>query len=660
MIKPVHEVTAPADHVMYRPDIDGLRAVAVVAVLIFHAFPGALQGGFTGVDVFFVISGFLISSNIYKGLDNNTFSFVGFYARRFRRIFPALTIVLAAVLLFGWFALFPDEYASLGKHVAAGAGFVSNIILLTETGYFDASAWTKPLLHLWSLGVEEQFYIFWPLAVAAAWKLKLSRGILYVLTLAASFVLSIHLLGVNQSSAFYLPHSRFWELMVGALLAHWHLLSPLSFSLSRKVISVTLGSTLPLMGLLLIALSYVWAQEGSSFPGYWATLPTAGAAMIIAADPQCWISRNLLSARPMVWIGLISYPLYLWHWPILSIARVMNGGPPSTWVTWALLLIAVAFSWLTYRLVETPLRHRKGNTIVALLIGAMTLIGLAGASIGYWGGLPDRSNVAPYAKLSSLLVGTTWKYTSNDVCTSTYPDTFRYFCYQRDRSPPDAMLIGNSFANHLYAGFIENPELAHLNVLSYGSCQPGGRPIDCEEQRKIIENNPSIKYVFISERWPRPDSDAPDKETYNGTPKFVAGTTENQYKTFWGDYIDFLMKRGIKVFIFGPKPEVTYDARSCFSRPLMPAANSCTLSRSEADRQTQAMTKVLRDLTESRPGVVYFDQMPLICGQKECSLTKNGLPLLRDETGHYSEYGSAQQLSRFVDWARGNWPEILK
>jgi hypothetical protein len=380
--------------------------------------------------------------------------------------------------------------------------------------------------------------------------------------------------------------------------------------------------------------------------------------MIIAANPNCWISRNVLSAKPMIWVGLISYPLYLWHWPVLSFARIMNGGPPSTWVTWTLLILALALAWLTYSLIESPLRRRSGNTNVIMLVGAMTLIGLVGASVKYWNGLPDRSNVAPYAKLNSLIVGPSWKYTANDICTSMHPDTFRYFCYQKDKSPPDVMLIGNSFANHLYAGFVDNPELAHLNVLSYGSCQPGGRLIDCEVQRKIIEHNLSIKYVFISERWPVPDSDAPDKEI-KGVPNFIAGKTENQYKTFWGDYIDFLIRRGIKVFVFGPKPEVNYDIRSCYSRPLMPGANSCIISRTEANRQTQAITKTLKELAESRPGVVYFDQMPLICGEKECSLTKSGLPLLRDN-GHYSEYGSTQQLSRFVAWARVNFPEILR
>jgi len=186
------QVVGSKAFVKYRPDIDGLRAVAVLSVVVFHAFPELMKGGFIGVDIFFVISGFLISTIIFQNLDRGTFSFSEFYARRIRRIFPALLLVLIATYGFGWFALLADEYKQLGKHIVAGAGFVSNLVLWSEAGYFDNSAETKPLLHLWSLGIEEQFYIIWPFILWLGYKCKLRIAILIVALWVISFAINIY------------------------------------------------------------------------------------------------------------------------------------------------------------------------------------------------------------------------------------------------------------------------------------------------------------------------------------------------------------------------------------------------------------------------------------------------------------------------------------
>lgn len=196
-------------HPKYRPDIDGLRAVAVLAVVAFHAFPNWARGGFIGVDVFFVISGYLISTIIFKNLDKGTFSFTEFYARRIKRIFPALFLVLIACFAFGWFTLLADEYKQLGKHIAAGAGFISNFTLWNEAGYFDNSAETKPLLHLWSLGIEEQFYIVWPLFLWFAWKRKFSLLTITIVVAVASFVLNVNGIKQDMVATFYSPQTRF-------------------------------------------------------------------------------------------------------------------------------------------------------------------------------------------------------------------------------------------------------------------------------------------------------------------------------------------------------------------------------------------------------------------------------------------------------------------
>lgn len=279
-------------HPKYRPDIDGLRAVAIISVVAFHAFPGKLPGGFIGVDIFFVISGFLISKIIFSSLERDRFSLVEFYVRRIRRIFPALILVLVSCLIFGWFVLFDNEYRQLGKHTTASAGFIQNFILWRESGYFDKSAATKPLLHLWSLAIEEQFYIFWPLLLAFVWKRHWNFLILTAIIGAASFAANLYFTHSSPISSFYLPVSRFWELMVGGLLAYITLHRPQLIEKHKNGQSI-IGIALVLIGLLIL-------NDGKLFPGWWALLPTLGTFFIISAGPNAWLNQKLLANQVMV------------------------------------------------------------------------------------------------------------------------------------------------------------------------------------------------------------------------------------------------------------------------------------------------------------------------------------------------------------------------
>ena len=226
---------AEFSHPTYRADIDGLRAIAVLAVVGFHAFPATVTGGFIGVDIFFVISGFLISSIIFSNLEHNCFSFAEFYSRRIKRIFPALLLVLIASYAFAWFALLPDEYKQLGLHITGGASFMSNFVIWRESGYFDSAAETKPLLHLWSLAIEEQFYIFWPLLLAFVWKRKWSFIGITTTVAIISHAFNTYTITLNPNAAFYSPVSRFWELMFGGLLAYLGLHKPKWNSFPRRV-----------------------------------------------------------------------------------------------------------------------------------------------------------------------------------------------------------------------------------------------------------------------------------------------------------------------------------------------------------------------------------------------------------------------------------------
>lgn len=424
------------DHPQYRADIDGLRAIAVLSVVGFHAFPFWFKGGFIGVDIFFVISGFLISTIIIGSLERNSFSFVEFYSRRIKRIFPALLLVLIACFGFGWFVLLADEYEQLGKHIAAGAGFASNFVLWSESGYFDNAAETKPLLHLWSLSIEEQFYIVWPLLLWAAWKKRFNLLTIILLVAFVSFVLNIMGILKDAVAAFYSPQTRFWELLAGSTLAWVSLymqsaLSKLKHKLDNwlgvivyahalETIGKKLRNVQSLFGGLLIAIAVFVITKEKSFPGWWALLPTLGAVLIISAGAHAWLNRTLFSNRILVWFGLISYPLYLWHWPLLSFARVAESETPSREIRIAAVGISILFAWLTYRLVEKPIRlgpHRKIKT--AILVTLIMVVGYVGLNCWQHEGLKFRQaaqfrfSMDPTINAYATLIGADSNYISN-------------------------------------------------------------------------------------------------------------------------------------------------------------------------------------------------------------------------------------------------------
>lgn len=395
-------MTTPTPHLShpkYRPDIDGLRAIAVLSVVAFHAFPSSLKGGFIGVDVFFVISGFLISTIIFENLDRGTFSFGEFYARRIKRIFPALILVLILCLVFGWLSLLPDELNQLGKHVVAGAGFVSNLVLWSESGYFDNSAETKPLLHLWSLGIEEQFYIVWPFLIWAAWKRQINTLRIILSLLIGSFILNIWLIHTNPVATFYSPVTRFWELLCGSLLASYsnlkakndphnsYVFSEIGFLVSQfksKIdVQLVLSNLFSSVGIALLIIGFYLINKDMAFPGYWALLPVLGSAMIIMAGSKAWINRKILSNKIVVWFGLISFPLYLWHWPLLSFGRIFYFDTPPLKYRVVAVLLSIGLAWLTMKFVEKPLRFgdRKSSLKVFSLSTSLIILAFLGALV---------------------------------------------------------------------------------------------------------------------------------------------------------------------------------------------------------------------------------------------------------------------------------------
>jgi peptidoglycan/LPS O-acetylase OafA/YrhL len=408
-----------ADGMTYRPDIDGLRAIAVLAVLIFHAFPEALPGGFVGVDIFFVISGYLISGIILDASATGGFSLLGFYRRRVNRLFPSLVAVLAVCLAVGYAYFLADEFIQLCKHTACGAAFAQNLALWQESSYFDRAALKKPLLHLWTLAIEEQFYIVFPLLLLAA--VRWTRRPLLAIALlgVASFAANIALIAGHPVAIFYCFGTRAWELLAGAALACLER----ERAAGAPARSPWLGEALAWGGLLLIAIAVSCLAPELSYPGWWGVLPVAGSALMIAAGAGASLNGRLLSNPLLVGIGLISYPLYLWHWPLLSFWAIVEPDAEAVVARALLVLASVVLALLSYRLLERPLRRRPARWVTPSLAAAMTGVAVVGL-LGWTQIIPAPSVYSHFDQLVHTAISD-WRFPGTMTVVS--PQHVPYF-----------------------------------------------------------------------------------------------------------------------------------------------------------------------------------------------------------------------------------------
>jgi peptidoglycan/LPS O-acetylase OafA/YrhL len=605
----------------YRSDIDGLRAVAVLAVLAFHALPQVLPGGFVGVDIFFVISGYLISSILYSNLANQQFSLLDFYSRRIRRIFPALITIFIASFAMAWYFFYADEFINLGRHMISSAAFIQNWMLASESGYFDTSAEIKPFLHLWSLGVEEQFYIIWPLLLWGAWKLRLSLLKLTLICLLASFAWNIYELYFAQSTiAFYLPQVRFWELLIGAVLAYIHLNSD-SFSGSSRYISV-LGlaneNVRSIVGATLLLLSFFFINSQIVFPGFWAALPALGAVLLISAGPNAILNRSVLSNKAAVWFGKISYPLYLWHWVLLAYLRILE---PDLFakVKFRLLalLLTVALSWLTYRFIEKPLRFGVfGKQKTWLLIAAMIGIIFLGREIQNQSGMGYRFT-ASAAYLGGDFQAQMRKNLEDDYQQNSAPCDFSQpekksnqpksdiakDCYDADPKKQAMFLWGDSHAQMLAYGLKNNlpVDWQLLQVASVG-CKPNPAQLEdsstsyCERSNYmaleiIKKSRPQTVVIAQSTAWKSPEVESLSAVLKKLGVQRIVFVGQNPQ---WSDALPTLMMRKQVVGI----PQRTKSG-------LVPE----TLAINERTKQI---------FTSPESGVAFVDLIDLFCNEDGC------------------------------------------
>ena len=626
----------------YRADIDGLRGLAVIAVVGFHAFPTLVPGGFVGVDVFFVISGYLISGIIIGNLDRGTFSFREFYYRRIKRIFPALIIVLVACFFIGWLLLPAREFAQLGKHIASAALFIPNIMYWREAGYFNSAAEFKPLLHLWSLGVEEQFYLVWPFLLWAARKQGLNLGLVALCLAIPSFLTNVVQAQTGHlAAAFFLPGARFWELMVGALLAcSWRL--PLAESPGIRGSGTAIGLVAACLSIFLIT-------RNARFPGWWALLPTIGTALIIAAGPHSWLNRTLLSHRVLVSVGLVSYPLYLWHWPLLSFAWIVQGETPLLAVRLIIVALSFLLAWATYQAIERPIRFGSYKVVeTCAVLGALLLsIGLAGfSSRAVFAGFPFRANINHGIFNEGEIVAEN----GNEVFYNYQLDHF-YLCTPKHiqnhslrlywparclQSKPSNVkniaIIGDSHAEDLFVGLAEG--LKDMNIVKYIHTLPTRGTKAFDEVFNYVESDKDIRVVILTAFW--------NNDVLPGTSLEIELT-----KT-----VSELVRSGKSVYLVDDRPNFPFAPTVCkYVRSLFYWHREhqvrCEIDRSVFDQQRDRYLPALTTVAKKFVNAHLIDTSGVFCDERVCRMAKDHVLFFRD-VNHLTLAGSRAVANRLI------------
>jgi peptidoglycan/LPS O-acetylase OafA/YrhL len=640
---------------LYQPAIDGLRAVAVLLVVGYHAFPSLVTGGFIGVDVFFVISGFLITNILARGCERNDFSWREFYARRIRRIFPALAVVLLSSLAFGYLLLSLHEFRQLAKHVAGGTGFISNFVLWNEAGYFDGSAETKPLLHLWSLGIEEQFYLLWPPFLYLAYKRSKNLFTSILIVAGLSFVYNLGEGGRNEIADFYSPASRFWELAAGGLLA----------CATRGVQNRHARNLASVAGLALIAVAATTFTKHDAYPSWRALVPVAGAFLLLMSGHESWVNRALLSRSAFVRIGLISYPLYLWHWPLLAFLRLDTSGEPSLLMRSAAVAVSFLLAALTYELIEKPVRFGaslKGK--VAFLCASMAIIG----GVALYAHQSDTASAVlrPPSPTGDPLA---WTYWSDRACEAKYGTS----PCQTNNETPSIMILGDSHGNHLYPGFAQTEP--KTDVISAGTCLPlDGIYLHVKKNQEqnscnttnsfqiaqnVLQNNPAIKTVIISFRWRHiltgQIKNPHEHDLWEGV--WLSSTVAEDAGLNDAELLDrgltralaYLQSQKMNVVLIRPTPELDPELNDACKLALASTASDCLMPAKIYDDERRLEEPMLAKLQSLFPDLLIYDPRNALCDADTCAIVKDGVPLYRDNH-HLSLNGSLYLAKDIKSW----------
>jgi len=620
--------------IAYRREVDGLRAVAVVPVVLFHAGFSGIGGGYAGVDVFFVISGFLITSIILAEHAAGTFTVLGFYERRVRRILPALLTVMLVSVVPAWFLLVPDVFKNFGKSMAAASVFGSNIFFWMKSGYFAPAAEDMPLLHTWSLAVEEQYYVLFPLLLMLLVPLRQGRLTVVIGCIAlASLAFTEWAWRYAPDANFYLLPSRAWELMIGALIA---------IALAKRDITAVLGTrtrnVLSLVGIALVVGAFVIFDEQTPFPSLYAAIPVLGAALILAAATSDTVVGKVLGSSPFVLIGLISYSIYLWHVPLLSFAKALLLEPDSDAMRVSVIAATFVLAYLTWRFIETPFRncHAVGRRTVFVAAGCVSaIVGGGGLVITKNLGFPDRFSSYYVAFDKEAERAKSWRYVNHRdegaqeeaLVTASLPERPRL----------KVGVAGNSHAKDAY------------NILYFTGLNLKLEPIItnfiCEKLSRGSARWKECNFEYVV----RPDMEW-DADLYVIAPRWSDAHVEALPRV-----IDRLRLLGKDVVVFGNAAEFDNIPRFFAKSIGFAGDDSVPNLRRIAGLAVQTLRKKrllklnrrIRDIALQH-GATYVDRLSLLCPQFKCRVLDDSFQYLLYDHGHMMLRGAKYVAKRLL------------
>ena len=658
-----------AGHIKYRTEIDGLRAIAVLAVALYHADPSIVRGGFVGVDIFFVISGFLITGIIYRQLQSSSFTFSDFYWRRFRRILPALTFMLAVVTLVCYRIFDPNLFTDYGNSLWSASLFSSNIFFWTEVGYFQTSSALKPLLHTWSLGVEEQYYIIFPVILMLVFK-WVPKKVFWVLCGIGiiSFALSVWGVTNKPIATFYLLPTRLWELLLGSLLA---VANPQPFK------SLGLNKGAQWIGMVLMVGPIFIYTDTTIFPGASALLPCIGTALLIwTTVDRPSIITAILSWRPITFVGNASYSFYLWHWPILVLAEYYTFDDLTTNERLLLLVLAFAVSVFSWRVVERPFRENHIlfpknrmlkisalNIIVFVAIGGM-ITGMRGVPSRFEPGLSliiaGNSDISEYSGRGCNNIGYASDH-NTDFCElgSEKSDNETFLLWGNSHAMPWSSPVAKLAQENNIRGVLAVWDVCSIFLGMDSKIE--GQPHDClgdrQSVRELLENNSDLKTVILSSRW-----GAEYHGSMYGEEEAISGLTRKYkgqpiidspavFKMALDETLAWLTGIGKTVVIIGPVPEIGYDVpRALLASSLGNFDDDIRPTIDEfMDRQDEPI-KALEEAALKYGATILYPHEKL-CETGVCAIIHDGHPLYFDDD-HLSRYG-ALYLSGIPEQAMG-------
>jgi peptidoglycan/LPS O-acetylase OafA/YrhL len=642
----LRQEAAQASVTRYRPDIDGLRAVAVSSVVIYHASKTALPGGYLGVDVFFVISGFLITSILRREIDRKKFSLSNFYRRRARRILPAFTVLVVIVTLACLFMLPPDGLKEYGEYLTASATFVSNLWFREHSNYFGTRADNLVLLHTWSLSVEEQFYIFWPIGL---WFLSRSRLVAYrkqiVLGAAAlGLVGALAMAAYRPEAAFYYFPTRAWELLAGAYIA----------LLDKGAAPKITRESLSVLGIVFLASAFVIAPDiRRLWAGADMILPCVGAALIIFSGGNGDTpADHVFSSRPFVWIGLISYSLYLWHWPVFVLSKIYLGHSLNFFEALAAIALATLLAFLSWRFVEQPFRksHGENGHVNLIAIGAIAAVAALGFAIVKLDGLPQRASY----KVIEADMSTKKRWRLTDQCliaaSSAQMPSDEKCRFGAPSALPSVVLWGDSHANHYGPALERIGQARGFSVLQLTkqSCSPvagksaagAGASLNktdraCADFRAWsldrILSDARLRTVVIAGRWPR-----------------FAG---DEMSASLDQIVETLTARGRNVVLVGTTPEFNNGGGMCIVHQyfLGRDGHACDIAAAPERAALRDIDADFQRVESKYPRVRSFLPNSVLCDDVKCQAARNGQIVLSDS--HHLTIDGARMMAPGLDTA---------